>query len=115
MSLKKTIQESLHTALHSHDEIAASTLRMLLASFINKEKDKRYKASKENSKYTEQELQDKSQLTDEEIQEVVMSEAKKRKESIEAFERGGRTELADKEKKEMKILQAYLPVLVGKD
>ena len=40
---------------------------------------------------------------------MILSEAKKRKEAIEAFTKGGRPEMAEKERKELEILQKYLP------
>jgi uncharacterized protein YqeY len=49
------------------------------------------------------------EASDEDVIEVVGKEIKKRKESIELYEKGGRQELADKEKREMEILQKYLP------
>lgn len=49
------------------------------------------------------------EATDEDVIEVVGREIKKRKESIEMFEKGGRAELAEKESKEMDILKGYLP------
>src|SRR4030042_211693 len=58
---------------------------------------------------SETELQEGSQLTEEEMLEVVSGEAKKRRESIVEFEKGGRNELALKEKSELEVLQKYLP------
>ncbi len=109
MGLKQTIQENLKSSLQQHDEIGLGTLRMLLSAIVNKEKEKRYKVSKENSKLSEAELQTKSELSDQEIQEVAMSEAKKRRESIEAFAKGNRQDLVDKETKELEVLKSYLP------
>lgn len=48
-------------------------------------------------------------ITDEEIVKVLRSEVKKRKESIESFEKGGRQDLVDKEKHEISIVEQYLP------
>jgi len=48
-------------------------------------------------------------ISDEEAMDVLQTEAKKRREAIEAFEKGGRPELAEKEKKELEILKTYLP------
>lgn len=73
------------------DELTRSVLRMLLAAVLNKE------------------LASKSGLKDGDILEIIASEAKKRRESISAYEKGGRKDLADKEKKEIEILQKYLP------
>ncbi|MDP4007033.1 MAG: GatB/YqeY domain-containing protein, partial [bacterium] len=49
------------------------------------------------------------ELSGEEMQDVVATEAKKRREAAEAFLKGGRPELAEKEKKELQVLLAYLP------
>lgn len=99
MTLKEKIQEDLNSAIKSKREIETSTLRMLSAAILNKEKEKRYKSGKSED----------IPLIDEEIIEVVFNEVKKRKEAIELYEKGDRQELADKEKKEAEILQKYLP------
>ena len=109
MGLKQTIQENLKNALTQHDEVVLGVLRMLLAAIINKEKEKQFKISKESPNATKAEWQEKSQLSDAEIQDVVMSEAKKRRESIEAFTKGNRPELVDKETKELEVLKSYMP------
>lgn len=107
MSLKEQIQEDLKTALKDKKELEISTLRMLNAQILNKEKEKRSKLAKES--LSEEEIIEKSGLTDEEIIEVVSSEVKKRKEAILNFEKGERQDLASKEKKEIEFLNKYLP------
>jgi uncharacterized protein YqeY len=117
--LAPKIQEDLTTALKEKREIEVSALRMLKAAIFNKEKEKRYKLSKEKSeaelekmgKESEEakKLEKESALTDEEVIEVISSEIKKRKEAIDLYEKGNRPELAGKEKKEVEILQSYLP------
>ena len=82
---------------------------MLLASVSAKGKEKRYKISKEKPEATEDQLSKESELTDEQIIEVISSEIKKRKDAIVLYEKGNRQELADKEKKEIEILKKYLP------
>ena len=109
MSLKKEIQQNLKEALKGREELKSSVLRLLSAAILNKEKEKRYKLSKQKPDFNEKELEKESQLTDEETIQVVMSEIKKRKESILQFERGGRRELAKKEKKEIETLKKYMP------
>ncbi len=109
MRLKEKIQEDLKKSLKEKDELKTSVFRLLLASFLNKEKEKRYKIYQAKPDITEKELIEKSQLTDDEIIEVISSEIKKRKEAVLGFEKGKRQELADKEKKEMEILKFYLP------
>ena len=107
--MKQRIQQNLKDALKGKRKIELSTLRLVLASILNREKEKRYKIAKEKPELEEKELEKESQLTDEEIIKVVFSETKKRKEAIESFEKGGRTDLVEKEKKELEVLQKYLP------
>lgn len=109
MRLKEKIQEDLKKSLKGKDELKTSVFRLLLSSLLNKEKEKRYKNYLAKPDIAEKELAEKSQLQDDEIIEVISSEIKKRKEAAFEFEKGKRQELADKEKKEMEILKAYLP------
>jgi uncharacterized protein YqeY len=109
MELKKKILEELNRAIKERKELEVSTLRQLSAAILNKEKEKRFKLNKEKPDLSGAELEKESQLTDEEVVEVISSEAKKRKESILEFEKGKREELVEKEKKELEILQKYLP------
>ena len=95
------IKEELNVAVKSNDEIVRSTLRMLLAVMINKEKEKNYK-------------EDRS-LTEEEKIDIISSEAKKRREAIIEYEKGNRQDLADKEKLELEVLQKYLPEQLSKE
>ncbi len=89
---------------------------MLISSIHNREIEKRTRlhrdfggqAKLEDSEWIKQ-LEEKSKLTEEEVLEAVSSEVKKRKEATLAYEKGGRQELAEKEKKEAEVLQKYLP------
>jgi hypothetical protein len=107
--LKQKIQQAVNEALKSKDHFVSGTLRMLLASIITKEKDKRYKIATEKPDTVEEALIKESELTDEQILEVISSEVKKRRDAIVLYEQGKRPELAEKEKKEIEILQKYLP------
>jgi len=107
--LKQQIQVAATNALKASDQFLVGTLRMLLASILTKEKDKRYKISKQKPDLNEDGLVKESQLSDEEIIEVISSEIKKRKDAIVLYEQGNRPELADREKKEIEILKKYLP------
>jgi len=107
--LKREIQKSASEALKAGDQLALSALRMLLAAVTSKEKEKRYKISKERPDLKEEELARESELTDEQILDVISSEIKKRKDAIVLYEKGNRQELAAKEKKEIEILKKYLP------
>jgi len=94
--MKQEVQREIKEALLQRDELKTGTLRMLLAALVNKEK--------ENPPAGGQ-----GSLTEDQTQTIVLSEVKKRKEAIEAFEKGGRPEMAEKERKELEILQKYLP------
>lgn len=107
--LKKDIQTATTEAMKSGNQFLVGTLRMLSASILTKEKEKRYKISKEKPDAVEEVLTKESALTDEQIIEVISSEIKKRKDAIVLYEKGNRPELADREKKEIEILKKYLP------
>ena len=109
MISEEKIRQDLNSALKEKKELEASTIRQVLAALMNKGKEKRFKISKEKPQLSEPELEKESQLSEEEITEVVSSEAKKRREAIISFESGKRQDLAEKEKKELDILKAYLP------
>lgn len=95
--------------MKAKEETEVLTLRMVLASILNKEKEKRYKLAKGSPELGEKELEAESRFVDEEIIEVIFSEVKKRKEAILEFEKGGRMDLVEKEKKEIEVLKRYLP------
>ena len=105
MSLKEKIHYDLTEALKAREELRTSVLRLLSSAILNKEKDKRYKSGK---------AEDIS-LTDEEIVDAISSEIKKRRDAADLYERGGREELAKKEKDEMEILQKYLPEQISEE
>lgn len=86
-----SIQQKLKQAMLDRDETQVSTLRLLISEINNT----RIAKGKE--------------LDDHEIISVVQKEAKKRKESIEAFRKGDREDSALKEEAELKILEEYLP------
>jgi len=96
MELKEKIQEDLKTSLKAGDQVRVSTLRMLLAAITNKEKEGK-------------------EITEEQLQEVIATEAKKRREAAEAFKKGGRQESAEKEKQELEVLLSYLPEQLTED
>lgn len=89
--MKDKIQAELNQALKEKNDLKVSTLRLLVAEIRN------------------QEIAKQTEVTKEEIIGLVQKEVKKRKESIEAYQKGGRKELAEKEKKELGILNKYLP------
>jgi uncharacterized protein YqeY len=109
MDLKKRILENVNKTIKEKKGLETLTLRQLLAAILNKEKEKRFKITKEKPDISEKELEKESRLTDEEVIEVISSEIKKRKEAISEYKKGKREDLAEKEKRELEILQKYLP------
>ncbi|MFT4299719.1 MAG: GatB/YqeY domain-containing protein [Aeromicrobium sp.] len=91
--LKDRLRADLTTALKAREALTASTIRLVLTAISNAE-------------VAGTEARD---LSDDEVLDVIAKEAKKRRESAEAFEAGGRPELAQKERDEAAILAGYLP------
>lgn len=91
MSLKDQITEDMKTAMRAKDSERLGTIRLLQAAMKQKEVDERIV------------------LDDAAVVAIVDKLIKQRKDSITAFEGAGRQDLADKEKAEMAVLQAYLP------
>ena len=91
MSLKDQITEDMKTAMRAKDSERLGTIRLLQAAMKQKEVDERVV------------------LDDAAVVAIVDKLIKQRKDSITAFEGAGRQDLADKEKAEMAVLQAYLP------
>ncbi|MBI3335292.1 MAG: GatB/YqeY domain-containing protein [Candidatus Portnoybacteria bacterium] len=94
MSLSQTIKTDLITALKEKDQVRISTLRMVQAAVKNREIE--LKKREEG-------------LDDEETIDVLVKEAKKRKDSIEAYEKGKRDDLVKREKSELTVIETYLP------
>lgn len=90
-----TLREDMKTALKARDEIRLTTIRGLVSSLTNELVSLKRKPSEK--------------LSDEEVITVIKRAVKQRKDSIEQFEKGGRQDLADIEKKELAILEAYMP------
>lgn len=114
MNLKEKIEKDFKKALKEKDKEAILTLRLFLAQLKNYQKEKRAKIAKENPKIAQDELEKKASLQDEDLLKVLLSEIKKRKEALEAFKKGKREDLVKKEKKELEILQRYLPKVLSK-
>lgn len=89
--IAQTLQAKIGEAMKAHDEVKLSTLRLLSSAF-NYEK-----------------IAKQHELSDEEEMVVIRREAKQRRDSIEAYGKAGRTDMADSEKAELAILQEYLP------
>lgn len=93
MALKGQLQADLTAAMKGRDELTAATLRMALAAITTEEV-----AGKQART-----------LSDDDVVRVLQREVKKRREAAEAFDQGGRRELADRERAEGGVLEKYLP------
>jgi len=91
MSLKEQISEDMKTAMRAKDSGRLATIRLINASIKQKEVDERI------------------ELKDDQVLAVIEKMIKQRKDSISQFEAGGRQDLADIEKAELVVLNAYMP------
>lgn len=89
--ISDTLQQKINEAMKAKHEVKLSTYRML-SSALNYEK-----------------IAKQHELSEEEELNVVRSEAKKRKDAIEAYTKANQIERADKEKQELELLEDYLP------
>ena len=92
MGLRDKVNEDLKSAMKSGDKIRLETVRMLRAQILEFEKSGIDR-----------------EMNDDDAMKILLSAVKKRKESIELYEKAGRKELAEKESKELEIIQEYLP------
>jgi uncharacterized protein YqeY len=95
MALRERLDADLKTAMREKDAVRLSTVRLLKSAI----------------KYREIEIA--KALDDVEIQLVVASEMKRRRDSVEQYRAGNRPDLADKEEAELRVLQGYLPAPLG--
>lgn len=91
MAILDDLNAALKEALKSRDDLKVSVIRMMKASLKNKE------------------IEKMGSLTGDDILTVLSTLAKQRRESIEQFAAAGRTDLSEKEAKELEIIQSYLP------
>ncbi|MBX3320185.1 MAG: GatB/YqeY domain-containing protein [Nitrospira sp.] len=91
MSLHDRLTEDLKLAMKSRDQLRMDVIRMIKAAVLNKE------------------VELKRDLDDAEMSRVMTTLVKQRRESVEQFEKAQRAELAEKERREIEIIEAYLP------
>ena len=97
MKLKERITSDLTAAMKAKDAARLSTLRMAKASVMNRE------------------IEKGGELTEEEMQKALQSLVKQRRDSVEQYEKAGRTELAEKERAEIAVIEEYLPRAASRD
>ena len=91
MALQESIREALRGALKRQQKVEVSTLRLLLAEIKNAE------------------IAQQKPADDNKVLDVITKEVKRRRESIEAFKQGHRSDLVAQEEAEMAVLMSYLP------
>src|SRR5438093_13617965 len=94
MPLKDRLNDDLKNAMRSGDSARRDTLRHLLAAVKQVEVDTR------------------KDLSDADVEQILAREAKRRRESIEGFAKGGRSDLVDKENAELQLIESYLPQMM---
>ncbi|HKY29411.1 MAG TPA: GatB/YqeY domain-containing protein [Pyrinomonadaceae bacterium] len=97
MSLKAQIVSDLTASMKAQDAARTSTLRMVKAGIMNRE------------------IEKGGELNDDEMVKLLRSMVKQRRDSIEQYEKGGRTDLAGKEQAEIDVIDAYLPQAASQD
>jgi uncharacterized protein YqeY len=97
MSLEEKFQEDLTSAMKGGDETAVSVLRLL------------------RTRLKEASVAKRGELSDDEIYKAIATEIKKRNEAIGLFEKGGRGDLAARERKEIEVLDGYMPPKLSED
>jgi len=97
MALKDKIQEALKLALKQQRKVEVSTLRLLLSEIKNAE------------------IAQQKPADDNKVLDVITKEIKQRRESIEAFKKGNRSDLVAQEEAEMAVLMSYLPKQMSRE
>ncbi len=97
MSLRDRLTEDLKVAMKSRDQLRMDVIRMIKAAILNKE------------------VELKKDLDDAEMSRIMATLIKQRRESVEQFEKAQRIELAEKERKEITIIESYLPKAIAPD
>jgi len=91
MTLKDKIVSDMTAAMKAKDAARTSTLRMVKAAIMHREKE------------------GGGELTDEDVTKLLRSQVKQRRDSVEQYQKAGRQELVDKETAEIAVIEAYLP------
>ena len=97
MSLKQQIISDLTASMKAQDAARTSTLRMVKAAMMNRQ------------------IEKGAELDDDDMQKLLRSLVKQRRDSIEQYEKAGRQELVDKEAAEIAVIETYLPAAASRE
>lgn len=92
MALKQQIQKDMIEAMKAHEQVKVDSLRLLKAAIL------KFETSG-----------DRKEASDEDVMNLIAKEVKQRRDSIDEYKKGNREDLAEKEEKELAVLQTYLP------
>jgi uncharacterized protein YqeY len=98
--LREQLTDALKESMRGQDKRRTSTLRLILAAIKDRDI-----AGRENGS--------RDLVGDDEITQLLQKMVRQRRESIESFEKGGRTELADQERDEIAVIEGFLPQQMG--
>ena len=101
MTIHETLKQSIPEALRAHDEVRLRTMRSLITAMTNEVVAKKRKPDE--------------YLNDDESIAVLKRAASQRRDSIEQFEKAGRTDLSEPEKAELAIIESYLPAVMNRE
>ena len=91
MTLKETIISDMTAAMKAKDAARTSTLRMVKAAIMHREKE------------------GAGELSDDDVLKLLRSQVKQRRDSVEQYQKAGRQDLVDKETAEITVIESYLP------
>jgi uncharacterized protein YqeY len=97
MTLREQIISDMTASMKAQDAPRTSTLRMVKAAMMNRQ------------------IEKGGELDDDEMGKLLRSLVKQRRDSVEQYEKGGRQDLADKEKAEIAVIEAYLPQAASRE
>jgi uncharacterized protein YqeY len=97
MTLREQIISDMTASMKAQDAPRTSTLRMVKAAMMNRQ------------------IEKGGELDDEEMGKLLRSLVKQRRDSVDQYEKGGRQDLADKEKAEIEVIEAYLPQAASRE
>ena len=97
MTLREQIISDMTASMKAQDAPRTSTLRMVKAAMMNRQ------------------IEKGGELDDDEMGKLLRSLVKQRRDSVEQYEKGARQDLADKEKAEIEVIEAYLPQAASRE
>jgi uncharacterized protein YqeY len=117
--LREKLNADLKEAMKNKNVVLRDVIRLIIAALKTAEMEKTAvalkKADSENTTLTNADIQQKSPLSEQEEMAVLQKMTKQRRDSIGAYEQGGRDDLAQAEREELKVIEGYLPQQMGDD